>query len=276
VAPTLVTEHASPRLVVVERLDLPGTQGAQLGTVRLNEPDRLNPLSWTTFHQLHAALAELDADDAVRVVAVTGTGRAFSAGGDLRAYLELQRDAVRLPRYYEDVAATLEKPASMRKPVVALVNGVAVGGGLELALACDFAIAASSARLGDGHARYGQMGGGGALSLLPRVIGLPRARELVFSGRLLGAAEALEWGLVNRVVEDDQLMAAAIDFGVEVAGHSPLALAEVKRVMTQNARDADAAQLERETVMRYQLTSSDVLEGLQAFADKRRPNFTGR
>jgi enoyl-CoA hydratase/carnithine racemase len=82
--------------------------------------------------------------------------------------------------------------------------------------------------------------------------------------------------LVNRVVEDDQLMAAAIDFGAEVAGHSPLALAEVKRVMTQNARDADAAQLERETVMRYQLTSSDVVEGLQAFAEKRRPHFTGR
>ena len=274
-----MTEHrdaSGQPLVVVERLDLPDVRGAQLGVVRLNEPDRLNPLSWTTFRQLHACLAELDADDAVRVVAVTGAGRAFSAGGDLRAYVELQRDAVRLPRYYEDVAATFELPARMRKPVVALVNGVAVGGGLELALACDFAIAARSARLGDGHARYGQMGGGGALSLLPKVIGLPRARELVFSGRLLGSEEALEWGLVNRVVEDDQLMAAAIDFGVEVSGHSPLALAEVKRVMTQNARDSDAAQLERETVMRYQLTSDDVLEGLRAFAEKRRPNFTGR
>jgi len=274
-----MTQHTDPatqRLVVVERLDLPSAQGAQLGVVRLNEPDRLNPLSWTTFRQLHAGLAELDADDAVRVVAVTGTGRAFSAGGDLRAYVELQRDAVALPRYFEDVAAALEMPASMRKPVVALVNGVAVGGGLELTIACDFAIAARSARLGDGHARYGQMGGGGALSLLPRVIGLPRAKELVFSGRLLGAAEALEWGLVNRVVEDDQLMNAALDFATEVAGHSPLALAEVKRVMTQNARAADTAQLEREIVMRYLLTSSDVVEGLQAFAEKRRPNFTGR
>ena len=274
-----MTQHSDPatqRLVVVERLDLPSAQGAQLGVVRLDEPDRLNPLSWTTFRQLHAGLAELDADDAVRVVAVTGTGRAFSAGGDLRAYVELQRDAVALPRYFEDVAAALEMPASMRKPVVALVNGVAVGGGLELTIACDFAIAARSARLGDGHARYGQMGGGGALSLLPRVIGLPRAKELVFSGRLLGAAEALEWGLVNRVVEDDQLMNAALDFATEVAGHSPLALAEVKRVMTQNARTADTAQLEREIVMRYLLTSSDVVEGLQAFAEKRRPNFTGR
>ena len=270
------TDPPTERLVAVERHDLPGAQGAQLGVVRLDEPDRLNPLSWTTFRQLHAGLAELDADDAVRVVAVTGTGRAFSAGGDLRAYVELQRDAVALPRYFEDVAAALEMPSSMRKPVVALVNGVTVGGGLELTLACDFAIAARSARLGDGHARFGQMGGGGALSLLPRVVGLPRAKELVFSGRLLGAAEALEWGLVNRVVDDDQLMAVALDFATEVAGHSPLALAEVKRVMTQNARAADAAQLERETVMRYLLTSSDVIEGLQAFAEKRRPVFTGR
>ncbi|MGI5131078.1 enoyl-CoA hydratase/isomerase family protein [Pseudonocardia sp. CA-107938] len=274
-----VIQHSDPpneRIVVVERLELPDAQGAQLGLVRLDEPDRLNPLSWAAFRQLHAGLAELEADDAVRVVAITGTGRAFSAGGDLRAYLTLQRDPVALPRYFDDVAEALEMPSSMGKPVIALVNGVAVGGGLELVLSCDFAIAARSARLGDGHANFGQMGGGGALSVLPQVIGLPRAKELTFSGRLLGSAEALAWGLVNRVVEDDELMAAALDFGVEVAGHSPLALAEAKRVMTQNARSAAAAQVERETVMRYLLTSHDAPEGLRAFAEKRRPHFTGR
>ena len=274
-----VTQHSDPpneRIVVVERLELPDAQGAQLGLVRLDEPDRLNPLSWAAFRQLHAGLAELEADDAVRVVAITGTGRAFSAGGDLRAYLTLQRDPVALPRYFDDVAEALEMPSSMGKPVIALVNGVAVGGGLELVLSCDFAIAARSARLGDGHANFGQMGGGGALSVLPQVIGLPRAKELTFSGRLLGSAEALAWGLVNRVVEDDELMATALDFGVEVAGHSPLALAEAKRVMTQNARSAAAAQVERETVMRYLLTSHDAPEGLRAFAEKRRPHFTGR
>ena len=274
-----VTQHSDPpneRIVVVERLELPDAQGAQLGLVRLDEPDRLNPLSWAAFRQLHAGLAELEADDAVRVVAITGTGRAFSAGGDLRAYLTLQRDPVALPRYFDDVAEALEMPSSMGKPVIALVNGVAVGGGLELVLSCDFAIAARSARLGDGHANFGQMGGGGALSVLPQVIGLPRAKELTFSGRLLGSVEALAWGLVNRVVEDDELMATALDFGVEVAGHSPLALAEAKRVMTQNARSAAAAQVERETVMRYLLTSHDAPEGLRAFAEKRRPHFTGR
>lgn len=274
-----MTQYSGPpteQFVAVERIDLPGAPGAQLGLVRLDEPDRLNPLSWTAFRQLLAGLTELEADDAVRVVAVTGTGRAFSAGGDLRAYLDLQRDPVALPRYFDDVAAALEMPSSMRKPVLALVNGVAVGGGLELVLACDFAIAARSARLGDGHARFGQMGGGGVLSLLPLVIGLPRAKELAFSGRLLGAEDALEWGLVNRVVDDNRLMAAALDFGVEVAGHSPLALAEVKRVMTQNARSAAATQVERESVMRYLLTSHDAPEGLQAFAEKRRPVFTGR
>ena len=274
-----VTQHSDPpneRIVVVERLELPDAQGAQLGLVRLDEPDRLNPLSWAAFRQLHAGLAELEADDAVRVVAITGTGRAFSAGGDLRAYLTLQRDPVALPRYFDDVAEALEMPSSMGKPVIALVNRVAVGGGLELVLSCDFAIAARSARLGDGHANFGQMGGGGALSVLPQVIGLPRAKELTFSGRLLGSAEALAWGLVNRVVEDDELMATALDFGVEVAGHSPLALAEAKRVMTQNARSAAAAQVERETVMRYLLTSHDAPEGLRAFAEKRRPHFTGR
>ena len=267
--------------VVVERLDLPNANpDAKLGIVRLDGAERLNPLGWETFHRLRTAFDELAADTSVRAVGVIGSGRAFCAGGDLAAYRTLQKDPVEFPRYMQDAHRAFEGPAAMGKPVVALVNGVAVAGGLELVMSCDFAFAARSARLGDGHMNFGQMGGGGALTLLPRLIGLARARELVFSGRLLSADEALDWGLVNRVVDDDQLLPAAIEFATLVANHSPLALANVKRIMTagffEGTGTAQAISVERETTLRYCLTSSDAPEGLEAFAERRKPRFTGR
>jgi enoyl-CoA hydratase len=275
------TATVTPTGVVVERLELPDAHGdPKLGVVRLDGAERLNPLSWETFRRLRAAFDELAADASVRAVAVIGSGRAFSAGGDLAAYSTLQRDPVDFPRYIQDAHRAFEAPAAMAKPVVALVNGIAVAGGLELVMSCDFAFATRSARLGDGHMNFGQMGGGGALTVLPRMIGLARARELVFSGRLLSAEEAREWGLVNRVVDDDQLLPAAIDFATSVANHSPLALANAKRIMTggyfEGTGATQAILVERESTLRYCLTSSDGLEGLQAFAEKRRPRFTGR
>ena len=267
--------------VVVERVGLPDADGdAKLGIVRLDGADRLNPLGWDTFRRLRAGFDELAADTSVRAVAVIGSGRAFSAGGDLAAYRTLQKDPVEFPRYMQDAHRAFEAPGAMDKPVVALINGVAVAGGLELVLSCDFAFAARSARLGDGHMNFGQMGGGGVLTLLPRLIGLARARELVFSGRLLSADEAREWGLVNRVVDDDQLLPAAIEFATLVANHSPLALANVKQIMTRGYLEGtgttQAMVVERESTLRYCLTSSDAPDGLKAFAEKRRPRFTGR
>lgn len=275
------TEGHAVTEVVVERVDLPGADGgARLGIVRLDGAERLNPLGWKTFRRLREAFDELEEDQAVRVVAVTGTGSAFSAGGDLAAYRTLQRDPVGFPRYLDDAHRAFERPSTMRKPVIALVNGVTVAGGLELVLACDFAYAARSARLGDGHMNFAQIGGGGVLTLLPRLIGLPRARELVFSGRLLSAEEALEWGLVNRVLDDDRLMPAALEFATLVANHSPLALENAKRTMTRGYLDGTGAtqamQVERETSLRYCLTSSDAPEGLDAFAERRKGRFTGR
>lgn len=266
--------------VVVESVALPEADGnAKLGIVRLDGAERLNPLGWETFRRLRAAFDELAADTSVRAVGVTGSGRAFSAGGDLAAYRTLQKDPANFPRYMHDAHRAFEAPAAMDKPVIALVNGVAVAGGLELVMSCDFAFAARSARLGDGHMNFGQMGGGGALTVLPRLIGLARARELVFSGRLLSADEALDWGLVNRVVDDDQLLPAAIEFATLIANHSPLALANVKRIMTtgffEGTGTAQGILVERESTLRYCLTSADAPEGLEAFAERRKPRFTG-
>ncbi len=137
---------------------------------------------------------------------VTGAGRAFSAGGDLKRYVTLQRDPVAFPRFVAELHRVFGRLRELPVPVIALVNGVTAAGGLELMLSCDFAVAARSARIGDGHLNYGQMGGGGVLTLLPRSIGRERAAELVFTGRFLDAEEARAWGLVNRVVDDDALL----------------------------------------------------------------------
>lgn len=165
-------------------------------------------------------------------------------------------------------------------PVVALVNGVTAAGGLELLLNCDFAIVAESARIGDGHLNFGQMGGGGVLTLLPRAVGRGRAAELIFSGRLLSAAEVVEWGLAVRSVPDDELLASGLAFATGVATKSRLAVANAKRVMNRLWADnggVDAGlRYEAEVDAYYCLTSDDAREGLAAFAEKRAPRFTGR
>src|SRR6202035_5479473 len=142
-------------------------------------------------------------------------------------------------------------------------------GGLELLLSCDFAIAASSARIGDAHLAFGQMGGGGVLTLLPRSIGPAKARELIFSARYLSAAQAESWGIVNRVVRDGKLLAEGLEFAESVATRSPLAVSNAKYVLNAGwAEDTaiDAAlRLERERNAYYCLTSADAAEGLEAF-----------
>jgi enoyl-CoA hydratase/carnithine racemase len=248
--------------------------------VTLNRPEELNPLDWDTVARLEAALAEAESDPAVRAVLVTGRGRAFSAGGDLKSYLELQKDSVAFPAFLKDLHRTFQGISKMTKPVVALVNGTAAAGGLELILSCDFAFAAASARIGDGHLTYGQMGGGGVLTLLPRAIGPARARELIFSGRWLTAEEGAEWGIVNRVVPDGELMAAGLEFATAAAARSPLAMANAKFVLNTAWAEGTGIEagllLERERNAYYCLTSDDAAEGLKAFKEKRRPRFRGR
>ncbi len=253
---------------------------ARMALVTMNRPDDLNPLDWDMVRALDRMFAELAADPQVRVVAVTGAGRAFSAGGDMKKYQQLQRDPEKFPRFLADIHEMFLRISDYPKPFIALVNGVSVAGGTELILSCDLAMAAESARIGDAHLPFGQMGGGGVLTLLPRAVGPARARELVFTGRLMEAREAADWGLVSRVVPDSDLIAAGEAFAREVAKKSPLAVANAKQVMNAAWSDGTgvpaAMRLEREVTARYCLTSADAHEGLDAFASKRKPHFTGR
>lgn len=257
-----------------------GETGATAALVTLDRPDQLNPMDSTMLDALDAALDEIEARPDSRAVLVTGAGRAFSAGGDLKGYVELQRDAVAFPKFVAQLHRVFGRLRSSRLPTIALVNGVAVAGGLELILNCDLAVAARSARIGDGHLNFGQMGGGGVLTLLPRAIGRAKAMELMLTGRLLGAAEAEEWGLVSRVVDDDALLRTGLEFATDIAAKSPLAVANAKQVMHRiwsESGSVDAGlELELTADAYYCLTSHDAPEGLAAFAEKRPPRFEGR
>ncbi|MBI5088635.1 MAG: enoyl-CoA hydratase/isomerase family protein [Actinobacteria bacterium] len=164
--------------------------------VTLNRPDDLNAIVDATLDGLDQALDACVDDATVRCAFITGAGRAFSAGGDLKSYVDLQRDPVAFPAFVAKLHRVFGRIRDLPIPVIALVNGVAAAGGLELMLSCDWCIAAESATVADGHLNFGQMGGGGVLTLLPRVVGIQRAAELLITGRFLRSDELFEWGLV--------------------------------------------------------------------------------
>jgi enoyl-CoA hydratase len=249
-------------------------------TLTMNRPDELNAMSSELIAALDVALDQVESSENVSVLFITGSGRAFSAGGDLKNYRELQKDPIGFSKFVADLHRTFGRLRTLSVPTVALVNGVTAAGGLELVLNCDLAVAAESARIGDGHLNFGQMGGGGVLTLLARYVGIQRAAELMFTGELLGATEAAEWGLVNRVVPDAELTQYAATFARQVAAKSPLAVANAKKVMTEVWSRAlgveEGLNLELELNVKYCTTSYDAPEGLRAFSEKRPPKFEGR
>ncbi|MBO3682242.1 enoyl-CoA hydratase/isomerase family protein [Streptomyces sp. NEAU-YJ-81] len=267
------TDHETALVVVDhEPLDSAGQVAAVL---RFNRPDQLNAINWDTQRELAKALATAEADPDVRAVLVTGTGRGFSAGGDITAYRKLQADPVAFTKFVDEYCRLVEGIASMTKPVVALVNGICAAGGTELLLACDFAWAAESARIGDMHINFAQIGGAGALARLPRLVGSSRALELAFSGRMLDAREAFEWRLVNRIVPDDQLIDEGIEFARGLALKSPTALHYMKKTIWAGLGTdfAHALRIERDNALEYCLTKPDSMEGINAFIEKREPRY---
>lgn len=271
--PLLVEEHrvGDPHKGAGERVAV---------LVTLNRPDALNAIDWQMVRALDDVVEGVERRSDVCTLLVTGAGRAFSAGGDLKSYLSLQRDPEAFPRFVGDLQRVFVRLRTLSVPVLALVNGVTAAGGLELILNCDLTLVGNGARIGDGHLNYGQMGGGGVLTLLPRVVGLARATELIFSGRFLEPQEAVEWGLASRCVDGDRLVPEGLAFAASVAEKSPLAVANAKAVLQSlwqsNGDVASGLRFEAERDAYYCLTSHDAAEGLVAFAEKRPPRFEGR
>jgi 2-oxoglutaroyl-CoA hydrolase len=249
----------------VERNDERG-----VATITLDVPDKFNRVSMNARDELRGVFEELDRDDAVRFVVLAGAGEAFTAGGDIPGFLE--RSAWDVSRLADNVAA----PERCTKPVVAALRGYCFGVGLELALACDFRIAADDVQLAFPEVTIGMIPGSGGTQRLARLVGLGRAKDIVMRGRRVGAAEALALGLVTEVVPADGLDATVARLIGELSKHSPLALAMAKRVLNQAYEGPLSLGLELEGLAYGLLQQThDFREGVEAFTEKRKPEFRG-
>lgn len=260
----------------VEVIDEVLTSG-RLRWLVLDRPDQRNPLDHATVRAVRDAVLDADVDADVRVVAVTGRGAAFSAGGDLKGYQALYADPPRFHQFLDDFADLCHLLETGRFVSIAAVNGTCVAGGLEVVLACDLVLAARGARIGDGHLRFGQLPGAGGSQRLVRAIGPVRARRWLLQGDLYDADAAAADGLVGEVVEPDALADRVREVADGCGRHSPLAVAHMKQLVdvAQQQPLAEGLEAEHELVARYATTSHDAREGLDAFAERRPPRWRG-
>jgi 2-(1,2-epoxy-1,2-dihydrophenyl)acetyl-CoA isomerase len=245
----------------------------------LNRPDRLNALTVQVGHELKAAIAEA-LDHGARVIVLTGAGRAFCAGGDLREMQEIAQTAGRVEAFFDEPLKILNEAILLIRqtpvPFIAAVNGVASGGGCNLALACDLVVAAESARFNQAFIRIGLTPDCGATFILPRLVGWKRATELLFTGDLISAQAAAEMGMINSVAPDEELMNKAMAMAEKLAQAPTAAIAQIKMLLEASAVNDYGGQLdlERKTQIESGKTQ-DFVEGVSAFLEKRPPRFVG-
>ena len=247
----------------------------------LNRPAALNSVNPAMLAALHSAVDRIVADDDVRAIVLTGTGRAFCAGADLGVVNGAEADAEaqerRVQEFVDGVNAFLKRLESLPLPVIAALNGMTLGAGLEFALCADFVVATASARIGDGHARYGLLPGGGASARLPRRVAPAAAKWLSFTGDLVEAAQLLPCGLVQCVFPDEEFAGSVARLARRIASRSPLALRRVKTLIDNALLVTLEQALADERAMLIEHRSSwDRAEGLRAFAERRDPEFRGR
>ena len=241
----------------------------------LNHPP-VNALGSRLLADLDGRLAELESDPKVRAVVVTGEGQYFSAGADVKEMATI--DLASAPEVARRGLAVYARLAALRAPVIAAINGLALGGGLELALACDLRLAGESAKLGAPEVTLGLIPAYGGTQRLPRLVGVAKAKELIFTGAMISAAEALRIGLVNKTVPAGQELRAARDLAHTIAQRAPKAVQAAKRSLVEGRAHSLADGIENEThlceseVMR----SEDLGEGLAAFVERRPPKFQGK
>jgi enoyl-CoA hydratase/carnithine racemase len=242
----------------------------------LNRPKALNALNLAILAELDRRLSQIAADDQLRVLVLTGAGAAFCAGADLKEVLATQQSPGE-PDFLDRANVVYGRLRNFPKPVIAALNGVTMAGGLELAMCADLVVAAESASIADAHANYGVYPGAGGAAVLPRLIPLNMAMYLLLTGKSLSAAEMKACGLVCEIHPDSELAEAALQLANHIAGKSPLALRRIKEVARASSdKTRDEALLHEQVLLRQHLRSSDLQEGLQAFAEKRAPQFQGR
>ncbi len=241
--------------------------------LRLNRPKALNALSQELMAALTDHLQAIEARDDMACAIITGSRKAFAAGADIAE----MKDRTFPDIWLEDFLATWDRIAACRKPLIAAVSGYALGGGCELALMCDIVIAAENARFGQPEIRLGIIPGAGGTQRLVRAVGLPRAMDMVLTGRMIDAREALAAGLVSRVVPDGRLMEEAEETARTLAGHSRPALLAAKEALRRAEEMPLAEGLRFERRLFHALfATADQKEGMNAFLEKRRPEWKHR
>jgi enoyl-CoA hydratase/carnithine racemase len=249
-----------------------------IAVLRLNRPDTLNSWNQKMRDELRDAVGELVGDDQLRVLVITGTGRAFSAGEDVRGMKSLAEIGTRgFRRVVRSIHNVFDEIEAMEVPVIAAINGVAAGGGLELALSCDFRFASQIAKMGFPENNVGLIPGSGGCSRLVNLVGLSKAKRLVMTGDMVPAERALQYGLVDDVVPAEQLMEHAMAFARVLAAKAPQSLGIAKLVLNNCAKvDPDTARNFERLGQSILKKTDDHVEGALAFVEKRPPRFTGR
>jgi len=250
----------------------------QVATLTLNRPDAYNAFNLAFGHEIFQAVLEADDDSQVRCLLVTGAGKAFCAGGDVREFVDnLPRIGAHTKELTTYLHGAVSRLCRTDKPVVVAVNGVAAGGGLSLVLAGDLVLAAESARFTMAYSKIAATPDGSSSYFLPRLVGLRRAMELYFTNRVLSAREALEWGLVSRVVPDAELRPTAEALARELAQGPTKAFGAAKRLFHQATWESLETQMELEAqAIAASGRTEDFREGVMAFASKKTPTFRGR
>jgi enoyl-CoA hydratase/carnithine racemase len=243
--------------------------------ITLNRPEVMNSFNFALLHALEAKIAEIRFDPAVRVVIVTGSGyRAFCSGADLKERAALS--PIQVKEYIYTIRNLFTEVEQLNKPVIAAVNGVALGGGTELALASDIRIASQNATMGLTETRLAIIPGAGGTQRLPRLVGKGKAKELIFTGKRIGAEEALDSGLVNKVCAPEDLIATCREMAAEICETGPVAIEQAKYAINYGMETDLSTGLAIESNAYWVcIPTEDRLEGLAAFREKRKPVYKG-
>lgn len=244
-----------------------------IALIRLNRPDQLNALNLELMGEIRDTLKELDQNDDVRVIILTGNEKAFAAGADIKQMAgKTAIDMLQIDQF-----STWDQIKKTKKPIIAAVSGFALGGGCELAMTCDMIVASETAKFGQPEIKIGVMPGAGGTQRLTRAVGKARAMEMVLTGKFISAEEALQYGLINKIVPVDLYLDEAVKLAQEIAAQSPVAVQLAKDSVNKAFENNLTEGLYYERKNFYMLfASEDQKEGMNAFVEKRKPDFKGK